>query len=79
VLAFGHGNFLRSLQWNPLAFLALCGLIIFDVYALFILIGGKARLRIVEWSPNEKRVARIIVIGVLALNWIYLLAHRSQF
>lgn len=78
-IAFVHGDFLTSLHWNPLAFVVLSGLVIFDLYALFILVSRKARLRMVEWSPNEKLVGRIAIVAVLTLNWFYLLAHRSQF
>ena len=41
--------------------------------------GRTPRLRIDDWSVTEKNVVRIAVIGLLALNWIYLLAHREQF
>ena len=51
----------------------------FDLYAAIVLVGRTPRLRIVDWSVREKRIVRIAVICLLALNWIYLLAHRDQF
>ena len=78
-IAFLHGNFLAAAGWNPLAFAALCGLVAFDLYAAIVVIGRTPRLRIVDWSVTEKNVVRIAVICLLALNWIYLLAHREQF
>ncbi len=78
-IAFFHGNFLSAVQWNPLAAVALCGLIAFDLYAAIVLIGRTYRLRIVDWSAAEKKMARIAVISLLALNWIYLLAHHDRF
>lgn len=78
-IAFLQGNFFAALGWNPLAFVALCGLAAFDLYAAIVLIGRAPRLRIVDWSVAEKNVVRIGVVCLLALNWIYLLAHRQQF
>jgi hypothetical protein len=78
-IAFLHGDFLSALRWNPLAFVAFCALIAFDLYAAIVLVGRKLRLRIVDWTVTEKNVARIAVLSLLALNWIYLLAHRDRF
>jgi uncharacterized protein DUF2752 len=78
-IAFLHGNFLAALRWNPLAFVAFCALIVFDLYAVIVIAGRTARLRIVDWTAREKNVARITVLSLLALNWIYLLAHRDRF
>lgn len=78
-IAFLHGNFVAAAGWNPLAFAALSGLVTFDLYAAMVLVGRRPRLRIVDWSVTDKNVVRIAVICLLALNWIYLLAHREQF
>lgn len=78
-IAFLRGNFLVAMTWNPLVFVALCGLVAFEIYAAIVLVGRTPRLRIVDWSVREKNVVRIAVICLLALNWIYLLAHRQQF
>jgi hypothetical protein len=79
IIAFLHGDFLLALRWNPLVFVAFCGLIAFDLYATIVLVGRTARLRIVGWTGTEKNVVRIAVIALLALNWIYLLAHHARF
>ena len=79
VIAFLHGDFSSALRWNPLAFVALSALIAFDLYAVIVLLGRMARLRIVDWTITEKNVARIIVISLVALNWIYLLLHHDRF
>lgn len=78
-IAFLHGDFLTALKWNPLAFSALCGLAALDLYAVIVLVGRTPRLRLVDWVAAEKTAARIAVISLLALNWIYLLAHRDRF
>ncbi len=78
-IAFLRGDFLSALRWNPLAFVAFCTLLAFDLYAVIVLAGRMPRLRIVDWTITEKNAARIAVISLLALNWIYLLAHRDRF
>src|SRR3954465_5610158 len=61
-IQFFRGNFLSALQWNPLVFAALCGLSIFNVYALFVLVMRAPRLRLVFESRIEKRFVRILAI-----------------
>lgn len=78
-IAFLHGNFSLAWWWNPLAFLALCGVVAFDLYAVAVLLSRSARIRIVDWTPIEKNFVRIAAVSVLALNWIYLLSHRDHF
>lgn len=78
-IALVQGDFLSALTWNPFAFVVLCGLIVFDLYAAMVLVGRTRRLRLVDWTVAEKRMVRIAVIGLLALNWIYLLAHHGRY
>ena len=78
-IAFLHGNFSLAWWWNPLAFLALCGVVAFDLYAIVVLLSRSARIRIVDWTRVEKNFVRIAVVSMLAVNWIYLLSHRDRF
>jgi hypothetical protein len=78
-IAFFHGNISNAWKWNPLVFTFLCGLSIFNVYALIVLAGRAPRLRIAFRTQAEKKYARIIVITALALNWIYLLLRWRDF
>lgn len=78
-IAFLHGHFFSALRWNPLAAVAFCGVIAFDLYAAIVLAGRLPRLRMVDWAAAEKKVVRIAAISLLALNWIYLLAHHDRF
>jgi hypothetical protein len=78
-IAFLHGDFVSAFRWNPLAFVAFCAVIAFDLYAAIVLVGRTMRLRIVDWTVTEKNVTRIVVLSLLALNWTYLLAHRARF
>lgn len=78
-IAFLQGSFLEAMRWNPLVFVALCGLVVFEIYAAIVLVARTPRLRIVDWSRAEKNMVRIAVICLLAFNWIYLLTHRDWF
>ena len=78
-IALAHGEFWLALSWNPLASLALGGVIAFDLYALVILLSRSAPLRLVDWTNLEKKTVRIAAVAVIVLNWIYLLAHRARF
>ena len=74
-----HGDFSLALSWNPLAFFALCGVALFDLYAVVVLLIRGPRLRVVDWTRTERTAVRIAVIAVIAVNWIFLLAHRGRF
>ena len=78
-IAFSHGNLSLAWSWNPLAFLALCGVALFDLYAAVVLLTRGPRLRVIDWTRAEKNAVRIAVVALIAVNWAYLLAHRAQF
>jgi hypothetical protein len=78
-IAFLQGNFLQAISWNPLALLTLCGVALFDLYAVVVLLSRAPRLRIVDWTGAEKKIVWIAIICALLVNWIYLLAHRGRF
>jgi hypothetical protein len=77
-IQFFHGHFLAALKWNPLVFGLLCGVVAYDLYAFTSLATRAPRLRI-AFGETEKKYLRIIVIGALALNWMYLLLHWRDF
>jgi hypothetical protein len=79
VIALLHGDFPLAWSWNPLALVALCGVALFDLYAAVVLLARTPRLRVIDWTHAEKNAVRIAVIVLIAVNWIYLLAHRAQF
>lgn len=74
---FLHGHFAASFLFNPLAFLAFCALVLFDLYALTILAARAPRLRLHSFSPVEKLLLRSLVVALLAGNWFYLLTATS--
>ena len=74
-IAFFHADFWSAWKWNPLVFLFLSGLSIFDVYAFAVLVIRAPRLRIVQFTPREKIFVRFVAIMLLLSNWIYLLSR----
>ena len=72
-IAFFHAHFLAAFEWNPLAFLCYCGLSLFNVYAFQVVVLRALPLRIARLSASERKFFRHFFIGLLALNWIYLL------
>jgi hypothetical protein len=78
-IQFFHRNFLSALRWNPLVFVALCGLSIFDAYAFVVLVARVPRLRLAKFSSAGKFFVRALVITSLGANWGYLLLHWRNF
>jgi len=77
-IAFLHGHFLDAFRWNPLVFVGCAAAALYDLYAIAVLLAGRRRLRVI-FSGAEKRAFRFSAIGVLLLNWVYLLAHSTMF
>ena len=78
-IAFLHEDLPSAWAWNPLALVALCGVAVFDIYALIVLITRAPRLRLVDWTRAEKNAVRIAVVVLIAVNWVYLLAHHARY
>ena len=78
-IQFFHGQFLAAWKWNPLVFVFLSGVTVFDLYAFTVVATGVPRLRIAFRTDAEKNSARIIVIAAFVINWIYLLSHWRDF
>jgi hypothetical protein len=74
-ISFFHADFWTAWKWNPLVFLFLSGLSIFDAYAFAVLMIRAPRLRIVQFTPPEKSFLRLLAVILLLSNWIYLLSR----
>jgi Protein of unknown function (DUF2752) len=74
---FFHANFAASWHWNPLAFVFLCFITVFDIYAAIVLVLRAPRLRIGRFTATEGNWIRAVVICLLALNWMYLLSRPA--
>jgi len=78
-IALTNFDFVEAWRWNPLAFLALCAIGLFNLYAAIVLVGRLPRLRTIDWTRPEKNAVRIAVVVLILLNWVYLLAHHTQY
>jgi hypothetical protein len=78
-IQFLHGHFFAALRWNPLVFVTLSGLSLFNVYAFLVLMARAPRLRLIQLSRVEKNTVRIAVVCLLASSWIYSLTHWRDF
>jgi Protein of unknown function (DUF2752) len=72
-IAFFHADLSTAWTWNPLVFVTLCALSIFDAYAFTAVVTRSRRLRMVNVSLREKFWIRFTIIALFAVNWIYLL------
>jgi hypothetical protein len=70
---FLQGHFASAFLFNPLASGVYCGIAIFDLYALSVLLTRSRRIRVANLLPNEKKLLRIGIVAVVACNWFYLL------
>jgi hypothetical protein len=78
-IAFSHLDFIHAWRWNPLAFVAFCGIALFNLYAAIVLVARLPRLRTIDWTPGQKKAVRIAVVVLIIVNWTYLLAHHTQY
>src|SRR5436305_6698668 len=78
-IAFARGQFAGALQWNPLVFSGLCGVVLFDIYAAVAVSTRSRRLRLIELNAVEARIIRIATFIILAGNWTYLLLNTRKF
>ena len=72
-IEFLHGKFPAAWNLNPMIFSGLCALAIFDVYAFLAFALRTPRLRIGNFTRQQKNIAGLIAVALLALNWIYIL------
>jgi hypothetical protein len=72
-VAFLHLDFARAIVLNPLVFIALCAVVIYDLYALIVLVTRAPRLRL-EVTSRLVRPAIVLTLAAAAIgNWAYLL------
>jgi len=71
--ALGSGHFAAAFGWNPLVFCALIGILLFDLYALTVLLFNLPRLHFEKMSRAAAGRVRVLAVVAIAANWIYLL------
>ena len=73
VIALSRGDLERGFFMNPLAAAACAAALLYLLYAAAVLALRLPRLR-PTLAPHDARRLRIGAVGVLALNWIWLIA-----
>jgi hypothetical protein len=71
-LDLSGGHFGPAFFWNPLAFCALAGILLFDCYALAVLLFRQPRLRFDNIPRRVANKLRPVAALAIALNWLYL-------
>jgi hypothetical protein len=74
-LALAHGDIGLAFRTNPLMCLVYLGVLIFDLYAIAVLVFRMKRLRLHPIPLKVQRVLRVITVGLVVGNWIYLLCY----
>jgi hypothetical protein len=72
-IALFHGQFRAGWKWNPLAFASYWAIIIFNIYALLVVLMRGPRLRLARVTPTDKKFLRGSAAVLLLVNWAYLL------
>lgn len=74
-LALAHGNIGLAFRTNPLMCLVYLGVLIFDLYVVTVLVFRTKRLRLEPIPLQVQRALRVIAVGLLIGNWIYLFCY----
>jgi len=72
LLALISGHFTQAFLWNPLVFCGFIAILLFDLYAVAVLLFKFPRLRFDNLRPGTARKIRIIAVLAATANWIYL-------
>lgn len=72
-LSFFHGHLGAAWHFNPLVFVGLCAVALFDLYAAAVLTTGARRVRVSLPKRGVRKLALACVLLGGAGNWIYLL------
>jgi hypothetical protein len=70
-----HGDIGLALRSNPMMCLLYLGVILFDLYAVTVLLFRTKRLRLERIPLQVQRVLRVIIVSLVIGNWIYLLCY----
>lgn len=70
------GHYLTAFLWNPLVFLVLGGVVLYDVYAVVVMLFRLPRVRFSDLPSNTAGALRVIAFATIAANWSYLIVAR---
>jgi len=69
-----HGGIFAALAMNPLVTLSFIAAVLYLLYSLVTLAAGAPRLH-VALTDREKDAVRIAVLGLVLINWTYLICN----
>jgi hypothetical protein len=72
-IALAEGELSAAFWLNPLVFVGMAAVALFDLYALVVLVTRAPRLRVALPARRARPILVAISCGALLLNWIYLL------
>jgi len=72
LLALSSGHITRAFLWNPLVCSGVIGFLIFDLYAVVVLLFNLPRLRFDRISSGSATKLRLLAVAAAIANWIYL-------
>lgn len=72
-VAFLNADIDAAWRFNPLISVLLAALLVFDLYAVTVLLSGAPRLRISLANRTAPRVIVAVAVLIVLLNWGYLL------
>ena len=70
-----HGDIGLAFRTNPMMCLLYLGIILFDLYAVTVLLFRTKRLRLERIPLQVQCTLRVIVVSLVIGNWIYLLRY----
>lgn len=73
-----HGNLAEAIAWNPLVTGWIILGVVYLIYAIVVRVGRLPRLRVEVVNRRVGWGIRILLVGVLATNWIYLVFRFSK-
>lgn len=71
-----QGDLRSAFLYNPLGLCVLLGIAIYLVYAVVVVLVNLPRLRWHPLSFQQKAIARISVVLIVTINWVYLILHE---
>ena len=76
IMHLAHGSILSAMAMNPLVAFSFVALILYFLYSIITILAGAPRIRI-ALADSEKNVLRIAAVGIVLMNWTYLLFNLS--
>ncbi|MEO6847541.1 MAG: DUF2752 domain-containing protein [Chthoniobacterales bacterium] len=71
-------NWLMAIRWNPLCVLTIAAIIMGAIYAVITLVFRLPRIRIINMNAREILLMRLVVVILIAIDWVYVIITQSR-